>query len=159
DGHDKLAGRLLYRPVSGDAGRGTWRSAPLQSSTLVMPPPQRRGSPERDRRQGPEEDRWWAAFTADQLGAWEYTVEGWVDAWETWTWGFERKLAAGQDVAVELLGGAALVGAAAERARGDARKTLQRLAERLADRRAHGPELLAAVSSAETAALMRAHPD
>ena len=29
-------------------------------------------------------DRWWAAFTVDRVGTWEYTVVAWVDRFLTW---------------------------------------------------------------------------
>jgi len=61
-------------------------------------------------------DAWRATIALTELGRHRYTVVAWVDAFATWRRGFDRKLAAGVDVTVELLEGAVLVDAA--RARG-----------------------------------------
>ncbi|MEA2698836.1 MAG: hypothetical protein QOI66_3107, partial [Myxococcales bacterium] len=144
DGHDKLAGRLLYRKTGADA----WQKAPLRPSTTKPPPGGRR-----------QDDRWWASFVVDQLGVWEYTVQGWVDAWSSWVWAVTRKIDAGQDVALELKTGATLLAAAAQRARDNPREVLRRLADRLAGPEASAPGAIAAALNEETAALMFAHPD
>jgi starch synthase (maltosyl-transferring) len=144
DGHDKLAGRLLYRK----AGAETWQTSPLRVAT-AEPAPDRPA----------EEDRWWAAFVVDELGTWEYTVAGWVDAWQSWLWAVTRKRDAGQSLALELRGGARLLGGAAERATGADRAALQRLAERLAGSGAERPEVVSAALAEDTSALMRTYPD
>ena len=54
--------------------------------------------------------------------AYEYTVEGWIDRFETWRQELSKKAAAGQDVSSELLEGAALVRAAHGRTRAAARR-------------------------------------
>src|SRR3954468_9034335 len=59
DGHDELGAVVLYRKV-GDAD---WREAPM---TLVT------------------NDRWQATFDVEAIGAYEYTVEGWIDRFATW---------------------------------------------------------------------------
>src|SRR5580698_4450343 len=59
DGHDHVAGRLLYRR----AVEGDWRSTPLVALT---------------------NDLWTANFKVDELGDWLYTVEGWIDHFGTW---------------------------------------------------------------------------
>ena len=56
---------------------------------------------------------------AAEVGRYEYTVVGWVDAFETWHRDLRKRIEAGQDVAVDLQIGAQLVGQAAERANGD----------------------------------------
>jgi starch synthase (maltosyl-transferring) len=61
-------------------------------------------------------DRWQAAFTVEVLGEYEYTIEGWIDRFGTWRSELSKKFGAGQDVASELLEGAALI-----------RETLERL--------------------------------
>jgi starch synthase (maltosyl-transferring) len=93
DGHDAIAGRVLFRPV-GDEG---WQVAPLAPVG---------------------NDRWRASFVVDRVGLWELTFEGWVDAFTTWRTGTDKKRAAGQDIRVELLMGAALLEAGALRAGG-----------------------------------------
>jgi starch synthase (maltosyl-transferring) len=59
-----------------------------------------------------DNDAWRATVELVALGRHHYTVVAWVDAFATWRRGLERKLAAGVDVTVELLEGAALVQAA-----------------------------------------------
>ncbi|HEX3696901.1 MAG TPA: alpha-1,4-glucan--maltose-1-phosphate maltosyltransferase [Polyangia bacterium] len=145
DGHDKLAGRLLYRRAAAPA----WHEVPLCASAVQPVLGGQR-----------EDDRWWAVFSVDALGIWEYTVKAWVDSWQSWVWAVTRKIADGQDIAVDLRGGAALLAAAADRAADPARATLRQLADRLAASAAPAStETIAAALSEETAALMRLHPD
>ena len=60
DGHDEIAGHLLYR----QKGQSDWRQVPL---TYQFDP-----------------DRWHAEFKVDQLGIWEYVIEAWPDRYATW---------------------------------------------------------------------------
>jgi starch synthase (maltosyl-transferring) len=91
DGHDAVAARLLVR---GPADR-EWRARPMR---LV------------------ENDRWEAAFLADSLGVYVFTVEAWIDRFTTWQKALAKRVEAGQDVTVELQIGAHLVEAACGRA-------------------------------------------
>ena len=84
DGHDVLAGVVLYRKC----GETAWREVPM---VLV------------------ENDRWQAAFTVDTLGRYEYTVEAWIDRFESWRAELSKKFGAGQDVESELLEGASFL--------------------------------------------------
>jgi starch synthase (maltosyl-transferring) len=93
DGHDVLAVRLRHR--SG--------GAPAEWTELAMVP---RGN-----------DEWEASFTVDRLGPHAYTVDAWVDHFLSWRRELEIKSRAGINVSLELLEGAALVAAAAERCR------------------------------------------
>lgn len=128
DGHDLLAGVLRYRP----AGRGAWRETPLAPLG---------------------NDEWGASFEVSALGAWEYTVEAWIDRFGTWLAGLVAKADAGQDVSSELIEGAALVDAAAA---GDA--ALLACAARL---RGDAPQDkgVAAARDADLGARMAARPD
>ena len=63
-------------------------------------------------------DRWQARFQVEELGGYDYTVEGWVDRFGSWRHELSKKFGAAQDVKSELLEGAALV-----------RDTLQRVPE------------------------------
>ncbi|HVY39255.1 MAG TPA: maltotransferase domain-containing protein, partial [Polyangia bacterium] len=103
DGHDKLAGALLYRR----RGESGWREAPLEPL---------------------ENDAWRATFVPDVVGAWEFAVSAWVDGYATWAHGLRRKLDANQDVELELAAGAALFSSAASRARGGAADRLASIA-------------------------------
>jgi starch synthase (maltosyl-transferring) len=69
DGHDLVAGQLLYRAK----GERRWSSQPLTA-------------------QG--NDIHTASFTADKLGDWSFAVEGWVDHFGTWCYDLKKRLAA-----------------------------------------------------------------
>jgi starch synthase (maltosyl-transferring) len=132
DGHDKLAARLLYRR----AGAAEWREAPFVAAD--------------------GDDRWRSTFEVDALGSWEFTAEAWVDAWASWRWAFERKVAAGQDVELELRAGAQLVAEAAARTDGAARAALRHHGDELRETRVRAGTT---VVSETLDALMRAHAD
>ena len=55
-------------------------------------------------------DRWRGEFTVTELGRYCYTVEAWIDRFETWRRDLEKRISAGQDVSVDLLIGADLIG-------------------------------------------------
>src|SRR2546421_547196 len=67
--------------VDGDGG---WRETPMM---LIAP-----GT-----------DRWIGAFEVDAIGWHEYQIFAWVDRFRSWRRDLQIKVAAGQDVAVELL--------------------------------------------------------
>ncbi|HVZ21908.1 MAG TPA: maltotransferase domain-containing protein [Vicinamibacterales bacterium] len=54
-------------------------------------------------------DAWTASFVVTELGRYEYTVEAWIDAFGSWLHALVVKAEARQDVASELLEGAALI--------------------------------------------------
>jgi starch synthase (maltosyl-transferring) len=86
DGHDVLAGAVRVRAP----GERNWREVPL--SPLGN-------------------DRWAGEFAVDRPGIWEFAVTAWTDRVATWQEEIRRKVAAGQDdLAAELLEGAALLG-------------------------------------------------
>ena len=96
DGHEVLAAVILYRPLGDQA----WQETPMRFL---------------------ENDRWRGEFQVTQLEPPLYTVQAWVDAFQTWTRDFLKKYDAGQDISVDLLIGAELIRAAASRARGTRR--------------------------------------
>jgi len=99
DGHDTVACALLYRREN----EACWREMPMQSLG---------------------NDRWQAQFTVTELGRYFYTIEGWVDPFQTWRKDLLKRLQAGQDVRADLLVGVKLVEAAAGRASGADAKRL-----------------------------------
>ena len=106
DSHDVIAGLLLYRfddePV--------WKAVFMKH--LVN-------------------DRWRGAFRVTSVGRYWYTLQGWVDHFMTWQRDLGKKVAAGQNVSVDLLIGSELIGAAADRATGADATTLSGWAELL----------------------------
>ena len=101
-------------------------------------------------------DRWRATFTVDELGRYRYTAVAWIDHFGTWVRDLGRRVAAGQDVATDLLIGAGFVEAAAARATGP---DAARLAALAATIRAGGKDAGPAAASAELASLMHAHAE
>jgi starch synthase (maltosyl-transferring) len=123
DGHDLLSCELLYRHEE----EPEWLRAPM--SLLVN-------------------DRWRGEFRVERLGAYLYTLRAWPDAYATWARDLEKRLEAGQDVALELKAGADLLRAAAGRAGDDrARSRLEEVARVLDGRRP--PAAKAALALAE----------
>ena len=90
DGHDHVAARLLFRFQD---------SAEWTAVAMVL-----LGN-----------DRWRAAFPVAREGEYLYTVAGWIDHFDTWRGDLEKRIAAGQDIRVDLLNGAQLVEEAAVR--------------------------------------------
>ena len=103
DGHDHIGARLLYRHKS----ERRWRSANM---TAVG------------------NDIWTASFTANKLGSWKFSVQGWIDHFDTWSSDLKKRLAAqptpenpdlpSQDIPLALRTGANLLEATARRASG-----------------------------------------
>jgi starch synthase (maltosyl-transferring) len=101
DGHDHVAARLLFRHHS----EATWRFVPMTELG---------------------NDMWTATFPVDQLGRWSYTVQGWIDHFDTWASDLKKRLAAqptaanpslpSQDIPLALRSGAILLTEAAARA-------------------------------------------
>jgi starch synthase (maltosyl-transferring) len=98
EGHERIACALLHAP----AGRSTWTAVPM--------------TPLGD-------DVWQATFVPGELGRHRYTVAAWIDAFATWRHKFLRRTDH-HDVSLALREGAALVRAAAGRARGPERGAL-----------------------------------
>ena len=76
-------------------------------------------------------DRWRGEFSVAESGRYQYTVEGWIDRFGTWRKDLQKRIAAKQDVSVDLLIGAGLIEAAAGRAKGEDAKVLLDWAQRL----------------------------
>jgi starch synthase (maltosyl-transferring) len=84
DGHDVVVAALLTRR----AGEEHWSEVAMEHVG---------------------NDRWRGLFTVAELGEYEYTIEAWVDRFETWRHELSKKFGAGQEVSSELLEGAAIV--------------------------------------------------
>ena len=104
DGHDALAAVVKYKllPIHGEVpaqpGEGPgWAEAPMAPLA---------------------NDRWRGEFPVTELGRYLYTLQGWVDEFETWSRQLAKRIAAGQNVEVELEVGAQMVERASSRADG-----------------------------------------
>jgi len=111
DGHDLLAARIRYR----GPGERRWRFASMRYEREI--------------------DRCTGSITVDRIGTWLFSVGAWTDHFGTWWMDLGKRVAARQEIEEEdLWEGAGLVGAAAQRARGEAKKRLGAVAAVLADR-------------------------
>ena len=104
------------------------------------------------------EDHYAGGFIVDQLGVYYYTIEAWIDRFETWRRLLQRKVEARQDVSGELQVGTTLVRDAAARARGSNRKRLEAMAARIGGERPARERVRAALGG-HLAALMSRNPD
>jgi starch synthase (maltosyl-transferring) len=86
DGHESLGAAVLQRAP----GAATWRETPLRAAG---------------------NDRWTGSFRVDAPGRWEFTVQAWVDRFESFRDELRRRVEAGQtDLDSELQEGALLFG-------------------------------------------------
>lgn len=69
DGHDRLAARVLYRHRS----ESHWRFAEMKELG---------------------NDMWSGSFTVDRLGMWSFTLEAWIDHFESWAGDLRKRIAA-----------------------------------------------------------------
>lgn len=89
DGHDKVSVNLLWRPV----GASHWNEVQMHA----LP-----------------NDRWFGEFDVHAVGWQEISAVAWVDRFATWRYDFNKRVAAGQDVRVDLQIGAQIVDEAVE---------------------------------------------
>jgi starch synthase (maltosyl-transferring) len=133
DGHDELDGRVLYRREEDTA----W------TETALVP----LGN-----------DRWRADFPVPEVGRYRYTVEAWIDPLRTWRRDLAARVAAGQEVSVEILAGVLLIEAAAARASGADAERLRTWAADL--RRVRAPAQATALAlTGDLAELAQGYPD
>ena len=129
EGHDFLAAVLRYR----EKGAGGWSEAPMRLY---------------------ENDRWTGGFDLRKNTRYEYTIEAWMDEFETWWVEVGKKVGAGQNVELELIEGRRIVEGAYSRSQD------KRLGQTLAGFDAAGYESrLALLRSDEVRDLIREHPD
>ncbi len=133
-GHDVVAAVLKWRVF----GKRAWRETPL---TFV------------------DNDRWRGVCTLYDEAIHEYTVEAWTDSFRSWQSEFTKKFEAGiSTLRSEALEGAALVEAAARRARDRADASrLREFSDQIST--AANSEIYAIAQSAELEVLMATYPD
>jgi starch synthase (maltosyl-transferring) len=106
DGHDQLACRVLF-----------WHETEKEPQSSPM--------------ELLVNDRWRGEFRVSKIGRYRYTVEGWVDRFKTWRGDLVKRIAAEQDVKVELMIGAELISDAAKHAAGGDVQLLREWARRV----------------------------
>src|SRR5271170_4293260 len=105
DGHDQVACQILY-----------WQDKKKVQALAMM---------------ALGNDRWRGEFVVENLGRYQYTVEGWIDRFQTWHLELAKRIAAGQEVSVELVIGAGLIEEAASGAAREDAAYLRDWAKRL----------------------------
>ncbi|MGA8308093.1 MAG: maltotransferase domain-containing protein, partial [Candidatus Acidiferrales bacterium] len=105
DGHDQVTCRLLY-----------WQDPKNLLASPMMPL---------------TNDRWRGEFFVAKLGRYQYTIEGWIDHFQTWRAALMKRVAAQQNLNVELLIGADLIEEAATQAPAKNAEILCQWAKRL----------------------------
>jgi starch synthase (maltosyl-transferring) len=133
DGHEALACVLLYR-----------REDTADWTTVLMTPL--------------VNDRWRGEFGVLELGRYRYTLQAWVDWFTSWRRDLTKRLAAEQDVTVDLQIGAGLVLEASQRAAGADAERLRHWAG-LLRRGNNGAEAPQMALDEELALLMAQYPD
>jgi starch synthase (maltosyl-transferring) len=133
DGHDVVAAVLKWR-----FGKRGWRQTPM---VFV------------------DNDRWRGVCTLYDEAIHEYTVEAWTDTFRSWQQEFAKKFEAGMsDLRSEALAGAAIVEAAAGRARDRADSArLREFAEQISS--GANSAIYSMVRSGELEVLMATYPD
>ena len=139
DGHDQLAARLLYRHERDRK----WRTAAMKP----------RGN-----------DSWNGCFHVDAIGAWRFSILGWVDHFESWAADLRKRMAAPLDLApgeipLALRTGAVLLQQGASRARGAAARKLSQAAQALESLAVPEKEPVTYPLGDEIHRIMAEHPD
>ena len=133
DGHDVIAATVKWRR----AGTKKWHESPMKPG---------------------DNDVWSASFTVKETGDCEYTVEAWLDAYETWRDEFRRKYEGGQqDLGSESLEGVHLLEKGVSRANGKDAASLRAAAEEL--RAADRTTAQGTAARTDLAAIMAKYPD
>jgi starch synthase (maltosyl-transferring) len=106
DGHDRISAAICHRINP----RDTWHETDMVPGI---------------------NDRWCAEFEVHRVGWHEFTVRAWVDPFATWRSDLQKRVAAGQNVAVDLIIGAQLVEEAARSTDGEVSRSLASFARLL----------------------------
>jgi starch synthase (maltosyl-transferring) len=125
DGHDHIRARLLFKK-EGDA---KWKEREMLHI---------------------RNDEWSASFYVEEKGIYRFTLQAWVDHFETWYDGFRKKADAGVDVHLELQEGVVMLKALAH-----SHETLKTVSKKLEQEYALA---VAFVLSPEFASIVHEHP-
>src|SRR5258706_9954989 len=105
-------------------------------------------------------DRWQGQFSVETLGSYIYTVQAWVDAFQSWSRDAVKKFEAGQDIPGAALLGARLAQSAASRAAKTDSQKLSQFSAALGSLSNPGGEAVAALArNTELAELMGRYAD
>ena len=125
DGHDHIRARLLYKKE----GAAKWKEIEMVHTF---------------------NDEWRASFYVDEKGTYRFTLQAWVDHFDTWYDGFRKKAEAGVDVQLELQEGGIFL-----KTLSSSNETLNSVARKLTKEYS---QAVAFVLSAEFAAIVHNNP-
>ncbi|MEX2442625.1 MAG: alpha-1,4-glucan--maltose-1-phosphate maltosyltransferase [Alkalispirochaeta sp.] len=134
DGHDLIRAVVRYRRQTGRA----WKEALLRPVG---------------------NDRYHGTFSVADLGYHEYTVEAWIDHFESWATGLRKKHDAAVASDMDLRIGAELIAGAAARAKGTDAATLKQIAEEIVSPKVNLDLRVAQALDEKTEALVQKYPD
>ncbi len=133
DSHDAISCLLLYRTER----EPQWTEVPMESLG---------------------NDRWRGYFVVTELGRYFYTLEAWIDRFESWRQGLLKKVKAEQDVSIDLLVGAGLIEGVSPRAPDTDAEKMQAWARRLRSK-ADRSRIIQWAMDNELARLISGYPD
>ena len=125
DGHDHIRARLLYKKE----GAAKWKEVEMVHAF---------------------NDEWRASFYVEEKGTYRFTLQAWVDHFETWYDGFRKKVEAGLNVQLELQEGGVFLKALAA-----GNESLNAVAKKLTKEYS---EAVTFVMTSEFAAIVRNNP-
>jgi starch synthase (maltosyl-transferring) len=135
DGHDIVYAVLRHRP----AAQPDWEEVPMEAQP---------------------NDRWQAEFTVPAQGRHLYTLQAWLDHFQSWSRDLEKKFTAAQDISVDILSGVQMITAAVARAGAKDKARLTTAAEEITKLAATDPaKAVEKSSSPELKALMIRNAD
>jgi starch synthase (maltosyl-transferring) len=135
DGHDIVYAVLRHRP----AAQPDWEEIPMEAQP---------------------NDRWQAEFTVPAQGRHLYTLQAWLDHFQSWSRDLEKKFTAAQDISVDILSGIQMIKAAVARAGPKDKVRLTTAAEEITKLAATDPpKAVEKSSSPELKALMIRNAD
>jgi starch synthase (maltosyl-transferring) len=133
DGSHELSAVLLYRMEA----KAKWSETPMEHS---------------------KNDRWLGKFKVSETGLWKFNIAAWIDHFKTWQRDFKKRVAAEQDVKVDLLIGLELINKVLPAASPKDKEKLTKIIEKMKDKRNKAEANKAALSD-ELSKLMARYPD
>ena len=133
DGHDLLSCVLLFRKEEDR----DWDGVPMEPLG---------------------NDRWRGSFRVSEMGRYRYTIRAWLDRFGTWRRDLKKKVAAGQEVSVDLQSGVQLIEEAAPGAKGAVAKALRQRVGQIAGAKILEDKIMFALEE-ELAELMSLHSE
>jgi starch synthase (maltosyl-transferring) len=133
DGHDVIGANLLYKTTKAKK----WNRVPM---TFLV------------------NDRWKASFTIMELTDFQYTIEAWIDPFETWLRDFIKKVKAGVATDIDVLFGAELIKKSQQQAPKKESKKFQQYIDILENKKLDLTERTNEALSANLATLLAKYP-